>query len=81
MRKAVVVIPPHHELRKRVSMRSKDMGDPVPDDALNAMKGQFEPCVRGGGGGGRGEEREKEDSISSIYMVCMIVVRFVNNCE
>ena len=40
VRKAVVVIPPHHELRKRTAMRNKEMGDPVPEDALNAMKGE-----------------------------------------
>ena len=45
VRKAVVVIPPHHELRKRTAMRSKEMGDPVPEDALNAMRGERE---RGG---------------------------------
>ena len=40
IRKAVVVIPPHHELRKRTTARNKEMGDPVPEDALNAMKGE-----------------------------------------
>ena len=42
VRKAVVVIPPHHELRKRTAMRTKEMGDPVPEDALNAMRGERE---------------------------------------
>jgi heterogeneous nuclear ribonucleoprotein U-like protein 1 len=41
VRKAVVVIPPHHELRKRTAMRTKEMGDPVPEDALNAMRANF----------------------------------------
>ena len=40
VRKAVVVIPPHHELRKRTAQRTKEMGDPVPEDALNAMRGE-----------------------------------------
>ena len=48
VRKAVVVIPPHHELRKRTAMRAKEMGDPVPEDALNAMRGERE------GGGSEG---------------------------
>lgn len=38
--KAIVVIPPHHELRKRTARRTEEMGFPVPDDAINAMKGE-----------------------------------------
>lgn len=38
-RKAVVVIPPHHELRKRTSRRSEETGSSVPLDVINAMKG------------------------------------------
>ena len=38
-RKAVVVIPPHHELRKRVAKRTDEMGSPLPPDAIDAMKG------------------------------------------
>lgn len=38
-RKAVCVIPAHHELRKRTSKRNEEMGMPVPTDAINAMKG------------------------------------------
>ena len=36
-------------------MRTKEMGDPVPEDALNAMRGE-----RGGGreGGGGGDRRD-----------------------
>ena len=45
VRKAVVVIPPHHELRKRTASRNKEMGDLIPEDALNAMKGE----EKGGG--------------------------------
>ena len=51
VRKAVVVIPPHHELRKRTAMRNKEMGDPVPEDALNAMRGEERWTRRGRGGG------------------------------
>ena len=58
VRKAVVVIPPHHELRKRTAARNKEMGDPLPEDALNAMKGEKRESEREGGrergGGGRG---------------------------
>lgn len=50
-RKAVVVIPPHHELRKRTAMRNKEMGDPVPEDALNAMRGEREGEMEGGRNG------------------------------
>ncbi len=39
-RKAVVVIPPHHELRKRVAKRTDEMGSPIPQDAIDAMKGR-----------------------------------------
>ena len=38
-RKAVVVIPPHHELRKRIAKRTEEMGSPIPQDAIDAMKG------------------------------------------
>ncbi len=41
--KAVVVVPPHHELRRRTSLRNDEMGGPVPEDAINAMKGEL-PC-------------------------------------
>ena len=41
IKKAVVVIPPHHELRKRTARRNEEMGQPVPDDAINAMKGEL----------------------------------------
>ncbi len=47
-RKAIVVIPPHHELRKRTAKRSDEMGKEVPDDAINAMKGK---ARRGDSGG------------------------------
>ena len=46
-RKAVVVIPPHHELRRRAALRAKEMGKTLPDEAVNAMKGegqQFQDC-------------------------------------
>lgn len=39
-RKAVVVIPPHHELRRRAALRAKEMGKAVPEEAVNAMKGE-----------------------------------------
>ena len=39
-RKAVVVIPPHHELRRRAALRAKEMGRGVPEEAVNAMKGE-----------------------------------------
>ena len=35
-----MVIPPHHELRRRAALRAKDMGKMVPDEAVNAMKGE-----------------------------------------
>ncbi len=38
IRKAICVIPPHHELRKRTARRPDDMGSPIPTEALNAMK-------------------------------------------
>ena len=38
-KKAIVVIPPHHELRKRIARRNEEMGSPVPEEAINAMKG------------------------------------------
>ena len=38
-RKAVVVIPPHHELRKRTSRRCEETGSPLPLSVINAMKG------------------------------------------
>ena len=41
IKKAVVVIPPHHELRKRMARRNDEMGQPVPDDAIKAMKGEL----------------------------------------
>ena len=34
------MIPPHHELRKRTARRNEEMGLPVPEDAINAMKGE-----------------------------------------
>eukprot|EP00731_Ephydatia_muelleri_P022197 Em0014g788a len=40
-RKAVVVIPPHHELRRRAALRAKEMGKAVPEEAVNAMKANF----------------------------------------
>lgn len=46
-RKAVVIIPPHHELRKRTSRRAEEMGSSVPPETINAMKGG-----RDGGVGG-----------------------------
>ena len=60
IKKAVVVIPPHHELRKRTARRNEEMGQPVPDDAINAMKGELGGCERVSGRGcdevGGGEE-------------------------
>ena len=41
-----MVIPPHHELRKRTSQRTEEMGFPVPDDAINAMKGEIVRACR-----------------------------------
>lgn len=52
-RKAVVVIPPHHELRKRTSRRNEEMGTSVPLEAINAMKGVLQEE-----GGREGGERE-----------------------
>ena len=72
-KKAVIVVPPHHVLRQRTAKRNSEMGEPVPDDAINAMKGRRSlecvcVCVWGGGGGGGGgcrganggRERERE---------------------
>ena len=53
-RKAVCVIPPHHELRKRTAKRNDETGKSVPEDAINAMKGEGEGCVEGGGAEGDG---------------------------
>lgn len=39
-KKAVVVVPPHHILRQRTAKRTQEMGQPVPEDAINAMKGE-----------------------------------------
>ena len=67
VRKAVVVIPPHHELRKRTAMRNKEMGDPVPEDALNAMRGEERWTRRGGGGGGCKERIEgREGKVKNV---------------
>ena len=44
-KKSILVIPPHHELRKRTAKRNEDMGQAVPDDAINAMKGEGCVCV------------------------------------
>ena len=49
-RKALIVIPPHHELRRRTSRRTDEMGSAIPIDAVNAMKG--EPCAVQVGGCG-----------------------------
>lgn len=48
--KAVVVIPPHHELRKRTAKRTEEMGSPVPTEAINAMKGGSLGWEEGEGG-------------------------------
>ena len=68
-KKAVVVVPPHHVLRQRTSKRNTEMGQPVPEDAINAMKGERDRVsewTRGGGGGGREErERGERDSETS----------------
>ena len=40
IRKAEVVVPPHHELRRRTSLRNAEMGTPLPESAINAMKGE-----------------------------------------
>ena len=39
-KKAVVVVPPHHILRQRTAKRNQEMGQPVPEHAINAMKGE-----------------------------------------
>ncbi len=39
--KALVVIPPHYELRRRTNRRNEEMGSPVPENAIHAMKGEF----------------------------------------
>ena len=39
-KRAVVVIPPHHELRRRKAERLRECGSEVPDDAIKAMKGR-----------------------------------------
>ena len=40
-KKAMVIIPPHHELRRRRAEKVKQDGYEVPQDALNAMKGIY----------------------------------------
>ena len=35
-----VVVPPHHILRQRTAKRNQEMGQPIPEDAINAMKGE-----------------------------------------
>lgn len=42
--KAEVVVPPHHELRRRTAIRNDEMGGPLPEDVINAMKGEL-PCM------------------------------------
>ena len=54
-KKAVVVVPPHHILRQRTAKRNQEMGQPVPEDAINAMKGE-----RGSDLEGREREREEK---------------------
>ncbi len=39
--KAEVVVPPHHELRRRTGLKNEEMGGPLPDDVINAMKGEL----------------------------------------
>ena len=39
-KKAVCVIPPHHELRKRTAKRNDEVGQSVPEEAINALKGE-----------------------------------------
>ncbi|XP_064394573.1 heterogeneous nuclear ribonucleoprotein U-like protein 1 isoform X2 [Halichondria panicea] len=39
--KAEVVVPPHHELRRRTGLKNEEMGGPLPDDVINAMKANF----------------------------------------
>lgn len=56
-RKAVVVIPPHHELRKRTARRNEEMGSPVPLEAINAMKGGRQRGEVEGVGGKGGRRR------------------------
>ena len=48
-----MVIPPHHELRKRTARRNDEMGSPVPLEAINAMKGGEQRGEWGLVGGGR----------------------------
>ena len=57
VKKAVVVVPPHHILRQRTAKRNQEMGQPVPEDAINAMKGE-RVCGVGMIKGGRERERE-----------------------
>ena len=62
-KKAVVVVPPHHVLRQRTSKRNTEMGQPVPEDAINAMKGERDSVsewTRGGGGERERRERQRE---------------------
>jgi hypothetical protein len=56
-KKAVVVVPPHHILRQRTAKRNQEMGQPVPEDAINAMKGER---VWYSGGRVRGKEGVRE---------------------
>ena len=53
-RRAVVVIPPHHELRKRSARRAEETGAPVPTEAVDAMKGEHVVCSAEGGRKGVG---------------------------
>ncbi len=39
--KAEIVVPPHHELRRRTALRNEEMGGPLPEDVINAMKGEL----------------------------------------
>ena len=39
----MVVIPPHHELRRRAALRAKELGKGVPEESVNAMKGEDPP--------------------------------------
>lgn len=45
---AVVVIPPHHELRRRKAERLRESGSEVPEDAIKAMKGRQGGLEKGG---------------------------------